>query len=123
MFDEQSSDIEFKVFKDKGVVVCKLYDCETIAIRRINKYTRISCYSYNRFDNDLINDVYVGVARCAPEDTFDEEYGKKLALARAKAKRGKAVNNALYAFINDVKKDLERLEKYGIHQIPDTKDI
>ena len=121
MFDEQSSDIEFKVFKDKRVVVCKLYGCETIAISRIGKYTKISCFG--RFNNDFIDDVYVGVARCAPEDTFDEEYGKKLALARAKAKRGKAANNALYAFINDVKKDLERLEQYGIHQIPDTKDI
>ena len=121
MFDEQSSDIEFKVFKNKGVVACKLYGCERIAISRINKYTQIHCY--NRSNKDLINGVYVGVARCAPEDTFDEEYGKKLALARAKAKRGKAANNALYAYISNVMKDLARLEKYGIHQIPDTKDI
>lgn len=51
------------------------------------------------WDNDkyYINDYYVGKAKCHPDDTFDVEFGKRLALARAKQKYQRAVNKSIYA--------------------------
>lgn len=110
------NDVEFKVFADKGVIVCRLLDCEEIAISRIFKYVKISCiFNYDKY---LINDVYTGVAKCSPEDTFNEEYGKKLALSRAKKKRGKAINKALKKFYIDMRRDLLNLKSHGIHEVP-----
>lgn len=50
------------------------------------------------WDNEkyYINDYYIGTAKCHPDDTFDVEFGKRLALARAKQKYQKAVNKSIY---------------------------
>lgn len=112
-----SSDVEFIVKADKGVVVCKLYNCSEIPVRRISKQVgTIFPYSVENYE---IDNVYIGVAKCSPEDTFDEETGKRIALTKAKRKRGQAINNALKEFIADAEKDLKRIVEYGIHKIPD----
>ena len=116
-FDEimSNKDMEFKVYPDKGVVVCRLLNCEDVPIRRIVKYTN-SRFMPNKY---LIDNVYTGVAKCAPEDTFDEEYGKKVALAKAKRKRGKAINRAIRKYIMDTHRDLSNLTQYGYHELPE----
>ena len=117
-------DVEYLIFEDKGVVVCKLWNCWDIARQRIKKY--MPCTSVNlslAFFDYTIDDVFVGVAKCAPDDEFDLEYGKKLALTRAKIKRGRAVNNAIAEYINDTQNGLARLNFMGIHKIPDIEDI
>jgi hypothetical protein len=47
--------------------------------------------------NVFVNERYVGVAKCHEHDTFDEEFGKKLALARAKAKKADAMHTKFFA--------------------------
>lgn len=118
---ENLSDIEFYVNKKKGTVACKLSNCSSIAINRIYRYTDNVIRWIAKPDRYLIDDVYLGIAKCAPEDSFDEEYGKKVALLKAKALRGRAINKALTRFTNDVWKSLTRLEDYGIHDIPSVK--
>jgi len=54
--------------------------------------------------NALINERYVGIAKCRDSDTFDEEFGKKLALARAKAKKADAVYRNFFKFIEQLDK-------------------
>lgn len=105
-------DLQYLVNKDTGVVICKLLSCEDIVYARIWKYTFYETCSIPNFD---IKNTYVGVAKCHPEDTFDEKFGKKLALDRAKAKRKKAINRALQKYIDEKRRELEILEKYGIH--------
>ena len=116
-FDEimNNKDMEFKVYPDKGVVVCRLLNCEDVTIRRIVKYTN------NRFipSKYLIDDVFVGIAKCAPEDTFNEELGKEIALAKAKRKRGRAINKAIQKYITDTQRDIYNLKVYGIHDVPE----
>ena len=122
-------DVEFLVFEDKGVVVCKLYNCKYIALKRINKYTggklviKMGGMDYCSTESYFIDDVFVGVARCASEDKFDLEYGKKLALTRAKTKRGKAVNKAIESYVENIQSRLARLTKEGIHKVPDEKEL
>ena len=118
---EELSDVEFFVNKKKGTVTCKLHNCEDIALCRIYKYTNSTIDWITRPSRYLVDNIYVGVAKCAPDDSFDEEYGKKLALIKAKAKRGKAINNAINKFIKDATKSLERLSENGIHNVPSVK--
>lgn len=114
-----TSDVEYFVFENKGVVVCKLHNCRFIALHRIDKYTHKTIEYLEAPYKYLIDEVYTGVAKCSPEDKFDEEYGKKLALTKAKAARGKAVNNAIKTFMSDIEKDLNNLKTYGLHEVPD----
>jgi hypothetical protein len=45
-----------------------------------------------------------GIAKCAPEDTFDVEFGCKLAVARAEAKVAKAkIRNASAKYLEAAK--------------------
>ena len=46
-----------------------------------------------------------GVAHCSPEDTFDLEKGKKIALARAET----AAYNQMTAYIRGIRKNLQAL--------------
>lgn len=55
-----------------------------------------------RVRNALVNERYVGVAKCHEGDTFNEEFGKKLALARAKAKKADAVYSNFSKFIEQL---------------------
>lgn len=131
IFFEKKNSIEF-IGYDNGVVVCRLLNCEAAALDRISKYLKESCirifrdldpYEGEGFPEDLnryrIDDVYVGLARTAPEDTFDPEVGKHLALIRAKQKRGREINAALKKFLADARKSLEVLEENAVREIPD----
>ena len=117
--EKNGSDIEFKVFEDKKTVVCRIWNCHMTAKNRIHKYT----HDVTVYGTEDIPDVFVGIARCAPEDEFDVEFGKKLALTRAKEKRGKAINEAIYSYIDDIQRGLRDLEKYGIHNVPNPRKL
>lgn len=117
----KDSDLEFITFPNKGIVVCKIHNCAFVPLIRISKYTtdEEACYE----DKYIIPDTFVGVARCNPDDAWDEAYGKKLALVKAKAKRCRAVNNAINQYIRDKEKELKTLRQYGIRNIPDPKQV
>ncbi len=110
-----SEDIRYIINKDKGVVVCILSGCTYIGFDRLRKYFP----KYSLCDNFEIKDEYVGVAKCAPEDVWDEEYGKKLAFFKARKKRNKAINNMLGEHVKIIERQLDDLKKYGIHKTPE----
>lgn len=59
------------------------------------------CYGYS--NAIMMNDEYVGKAKCHPDDEFDIEYGKMLALLRAKEKYLNAMckrMDSIYDWIN-----------------------
>ena len=122
---EFKNDVEYRTNADKGVVVCKLHNCRFIALDRINKQSSL-LMRLAFGNNDLtklgeqlvIDEVYVGIAYCSPDDTFDENIGKKIALTKAKRKRCQAVNKVIKEFMNVVEKELNRLKQYGIHEVP-----
>ncbi len=116
----KANDVEYFVFKNKGVVVCKLHNCKSLALDRISKYANVLCPVMD-IHKYFINDVFTGVAKCSPDDSFDLEYGKKLALTKAKASRGKAINNAINLFIKNLNKSINNLQVYGLHEVPNVK--
>lgn len=60
--------------------------------------------SFDNFyiENAFIDNQFVGVAKCHENDIFDEEFGKKLALARAKAKKADALHTKFFKFIEQL---------------------
>ena len=117
-----SKDIRYKIDKENRVIVCTISGCSNIVLDRIYKYMpHFSSYGdYNRFE---IRDRYTGIAKCAPKDEWDEEYGKRLALTRAKIKRCKDINKTVKGTVRMLARECSKLETYGIHELPDEKDI
>ncbi len=107
----KGKDVEYMIYPEERRVVCRLLDCSRTAFKRILKYTNAD-YVIGPY---RVDDTFVGIAKCAPEDEFDAEFGMKLALARAKRKRGKAVNHKVQQYIDDVQYSLDKLRAYAIH--------
>lgn len=79
---------DFYHFTQKFRRSCGLPD-----IRLVNDYP---------FDPDerlLIPNKFIGIAKCSLNDTFDVEYGKKLALARARMNMAHAQMHTFYRFV------------------------
>ena len=106
---DKTNNIKYLVCPEKRIVVCLLSDCQDIACNKINKYTD-GAFFWSDFK---IKDTYRGIAKCDPRDTFDVEYGKKLALERAKKKRAKAVNKALDKYIETLMETIHRVANFG----------
>lgn len=108
----KSGNVTYYVNREKKTVVALIRcDMETplyIFDRALDKLKNTSLISigFENFNirNAIINERYVGVARCHESDTFDEEFGKKLALARAKAKKAYAVNASFFEFVEQLDK-------------------
>ena len=104
------SNIEYLVFEEKGTVICKLWECEDIALKRINKYAILA---YEEESKYALNEVYVGISKSNPGKKFDIDKAKKLAFEKAKAKRKRAINSAIKKYIKDTEIKLAKLEMEG----------
>lgn len=81
------------VNKEKGVVVCKLENCaSSLACDVCHK-------GWEPHPLLELEDTFIGKAKCAPDDTFDPEIGKKIAYRRAMIKLYKAKRKTLNDFI------------------------
>ena len=114
------SDVIYKINKEKRTVVCIINGCEELASDRMYKYAR---HIEQRWLEFSIKRQYIGIAKCSPEDEWDEEKGKKLALIRAKRKRCRDINKMIYRVIDMMKREIADLEKYGIHKLPDENEV
>lgn len=111
-------EIKFKVNKEKGIVTCIITTTEDF-MSKIIKYGFAE--PFNRMplelkdiDEDKLDvRTYVGIAKCNPEDEWDEEYGKHLAEYRAILNRRADVNHEIETFINKMNACIDRLYLYG----------
>ena len=106
------SDAEFQVVEDKGIVICKIWNCEDTAIKRIEKHRPLKVAEFA--DRYKVDNVFVGVAKCSDLKKFNVEDGKKLAMKRAIVKRSAAVNEKIEKYISDVENALTELRGYEI---------
>ena len=104
---------EFKVNEDKRTVVCIITTIDDIL-------EKLAKYGLADEDREYGIDVrrYVGVARCAPEDKWDEMYGRRLAEYRASIARRADVNNEIMNFVKGIKQCANNLCKYGLLKSP-----
>lgn len=99
---------EFIVNEEKRTVVCIITTVDDMA-------DRLAKYGLADDQYDDIEDVriYKGIAKCCPQDTWDESYGKKLAEWRAARRRQVDINNEICDYINSMDDRLETLATYG----------
>lgn len=84
----------------------------------------------NKEKNEIIavthygNKTIRGIAKCNPEDTFDVEYGKKLAVARAEVKVAKAkIKNASAAYLkasvaaDEAQRKYDKMKQYYMDSV------
>lgn len=107
------NNVKYYVNRDKRTVVCVLSGCRWNASNRITKQVQNYDYFINPYGEFRIKDEYVGIAKCSPEDTWDEDYGQKLAFARARKNRDDAINNQVYKALNTLRTAVDKLSKYG----------
>lgn len=94
------------VNEEKKIVVCKLENCAGSLLCDLCEQ------SYPHHPDLIIADTFVGKAKCAPEDTFDVELGKKIARERAIAKLFRAKLKTLSRFMD--------LQTHAFRQMYDT---
>lgn len=87
---------------EEGVVVCIIHDCCCNAMALVNKHTGLfegmPCQCNQ---SQYCLSEYRGVAKCSPEDTFNEEYGKKLAYKKAYVKYTAALERTVKRIVKD----------------------
>lgn len=82
----------------KKTVVCRLVECNNeIDARLIRRGFQVSAIKHPKF---CVPDVIIGKAVCCQTDTFDEEFGKKLAYSRAMAQFNIACRNLMTTIMN-----------------------
>lgn len=114
------NNVKYYVNRDKRTVVCILSGCRWNATNRILKYVRNYESFVNPYGEFRIKDEYVGIAKCSPEDTWDEDYGQRLAFARARKKRDDAINDQVYRALDTLRAAADKLSKYGYVYISDS---
>jgi len=107
---KKGNGIRYIINLEKKTVTCILSDCYDIVENRVFKYRMkdVSLYSAPHIKNE-----FVGVAKCSPEDVFDEKIGMALALDRAKFARKKAINSAVSETIRQLNGLIDYLNEYG----------
>ena len=109
----------FKVFPEHRVIKAEINDCMFDAINEFNrKFLAHSTSSlalstfFCRGEKFLMPNTYSVVVRCHPDDEFDEEKGKRLALDRLADKYTNSLNKHLDNILISLDKSLERLAEY-----------
>jgi len=101
---------KFKINKEKGVIVC-LIECINDIESILRKYNLT-------YPEGWMKARYKGIARCSPEDEWDETYGRRLAEYRARRARQIDINNELKNFYKRENIKLSNLINYGLVKTP-----
>ena len=109
----------FKVFPEHRVIKAEINDCEFDAIYEFNrKFLAHSTSSlalstfYCQDEKFIMPNTFSVVVRCHPDDKFDEEKGKCLALNRLADKYTKSLNKHLENILNAIDESLYELANH-----------
>lgn len=104
---------EYIVNKEKRTVVCRI----TTVNDAEDRLCKFGLKNYWFGDGPVIR-TYIGIAKCSPEDEWDEITGKRLAEYRASRKRQIDVNNTLKKEIKRILKATDALYDHGLLKHP-----
>lgn len=107
------SKVDFIVKENEGIIVAKFSEPELLAYRILNLVSNEGAgfqVSWKEVDTiiDRVSTVR-GVAKCAPEDTFDVKTGKRIALSHLRFKTIKSISKLISRHIEKIHKEHNRL--------------
>lgn len=113
--------ITYYVNESKRTVVAVITNTEEALINKIRKSLKGGLNEFFAFKGyrSYMPDKFVGKAKCAPEDTWDEVYGKQLARERALEKYSRNFNRELADVharaeeLLDIVQDMYELDEEG----------
>ena len=113
----KNRNVEFKVIEDKRIVIATIKGIEYDPIRVFNKKFiahSSSDLELSAWRNQKFHMPYSmkAVARCCPDDEFDVEKGKQIALKKLTEKYNNSLDKHMYHIANAMKKSLEKTESY-----------
>lgn len=111
------SRVRYTVVKNKGIVKCTVDNCRNDAIDNFNRKFLstatsdlwVLAYESEKF---VMPNKFTAVARCHPEDEFDEEAGKRIAFAKLNKKYHRSVDRHLANIMTALDNTLKTMDKY-----------
>ena len=100
----------FYINNDKRTVTCVLRVDKYMLHSFMDTIPEFEALGDRYYSELVIPEVYVGVARCAPEDEWNEEYGRKLAYYKMKNKFYATLFKYMNNFFLTFDKNLNALE-------------
>ena len=104
--------VDYIVKEKEGVVVCIISDCEFNAIALTDEYTDMFFMPWCQAPLEFrLNEQYKGIAKCVAGDTFDEEYGKRIAYRKAYLKYATALEKKVKFIQSSHKEYADQLQE------------
>ncbi len=109
----------FSINEEKRTIAC-IITTRNDVLGTLEKYEGLSAYEKYQLDPPEYMDklVFVGIAKCSPEDKWDVNYGMRLAEFRAQVKRTNYHNKKIAEYLHSNRETLNRIEKYGYLKYP-----
>ena len=112
--------VEFQEIPSKGIVIARIRGTRYDAIDLINqKFVAhatskilIECNDYKDSNRYLMPASYKAVARCHPDDTYDFEMGKRIALNKLIDTYHSGLDRRFALFLEDMDKVLKNMDEY-----------
>ena len=110
--------VKYKVYADKGIVVAIIRPGTCDAINEFNKKYMAQTtagieldFGWNKAsDHFAMPAKLTAVAKCHPEDTFNEELGKRIAFNKLRKKYNESMNKRLYKILTCLHKSVKLLD-------------
>lgn len=122
MYKFSMDDCDFYVNEEKRTVSCVLNNTEDMLIDYIDENLYLSAWDINCAQNGFIKKVrmpkrFVGIAKCADGDEWDEELGRKIAYTRLREKVYASFFRHARTYINTIddwiEKSLFKFNNFG----------
>ena len=117
--------MKYFVDKEAGIVKATIDNCDKDVYKLVLKRTK-NPYLFNPvvlYEVLKLKKKYVGVAKCAPGDVFNEEIGRIMAARRASLKyekdRTKALHRFMEHFFNLMEVEMDQEERERVARVRD----
>ena len=112
------TDCKFYVNEKNRTVTCVIEDTKHLLEKFVNYNLWVTPKVADKAKCLYLPNKFVGIARCAPEDTWDEDFGRRLAYTKAREKLHTVFFKRANDYVNEVDNNLNEiissLNMYGI---------
>ena len=105
----KASDCKFYVNKENRTVTCVIEDTKHLLEEFLNYNLWVTPKVADKMKYLYLPNKFVGIARCMPEDEWDEEFGRKLAYTKARKKLHTVFFKKANDYVNEVDNNINEI--------------